>query len=93
MSCNSLVTLGLQSDQGTEFKGVVEKIMDIYSRPYHPRSQGKVNRFIINPRRACAMRVTVVHKGPVIYTHLTTGGSIPYTKRLVSNVVEHQFLL
>ena len=39
----------VQTDQGTEFKGVVEKVMDkfkihiIHSRPYHPQSQGKVN--------------------------------------------------
>ena len=41
----------VQTDQGTEFKGVVEKVMDkfkirvIHSRPYHPQSQGKVNNF------------------------------------------------
>ena len=38
----------VQTDQGTEFKGVLEKVMDklyikiIHSRPYHPQSQGKV---------------------------------------------------
>ena len=38
----------LQTDQGTEFKGVVEKVMNklkvkiIHSRPYHPQSQEKV---------------------------------------------------
>jgi IS30 family transposase len=38
----------VQTDQGTEFKGVVEKVMEkfkihiIHSRPYHPQSQGKV---------------------------------------------------
>ena len=38
----------VQSDQGTEFKGVVKQIMKafkvhvIHSRPYHPQSQGKV---------------------------------------------------
>ena len=38
----------IQSDQGTEFKGVVERVMErmsvriIHSRPYHPQSQGKV---------------------------------------------------
>ena len=39
----------LQSDQGKEFKGAVEKLMKafkvhiIHSRPYHPQSQGKVS--------------------------------------------------
>lgn len=38
----------LQSDQGSEFKGAVEKLMEamkvdiIHSRPYYPQSQGKV---------------------------------------------------
>ena len=38
----------VQTDQGTEFKGAVKKIMKtfkvhvIHSRPYHPQSQGKV---------------------------------------------------
>ena len=38
----------IQTDQGTEFKGVVEQVMNklkvkiIHSRPYHPQSQGKV---------------------------------------------------
>ena len=38
----------VQTDQGTEFKGVVERVMEkfkihiIHSRPYHPQSQGKV---------------------------------------------------
>ena len=38
----------VQTDQGTEFKGVVKHMMEtfkvqiIYSRPYHPQSQGKV---------------------------------------------------
>ena len=40
--------LRLQSDQGTEFKGAVKKLMKtmqvriIHSRPYHPQAQGKV---------------------------------------------------
>ena len=43
----------LQSDQGSEFKGVVQKLMDImqvdiiHSRPYHPQSQGKVRNYNI----------------------------------------------
>ena len=38
----------VQTDQGNEFKGLMEKVMDkfnikiIHSRPYHPQSQGKV---------------------------------------------------
>ena len=42
--------LVIQSDQGREFKGAVKrlcrdmKIKTIYSRPYHPQSQGKVER-------------------------------------------------
>ena len=38
----------VQTDQGTVFKGVVERVMEkfkihiIHSRPYHPQSQGKV---------------------------------------------------
>ena len=38
----------VQMDQGNEFKGLMEKVMDkfnikiIHSRPYHPQSQGKV---------------------------------------------------
>ena len=42
--------LVIQSDQGREFKGAVEKlcremkIKTIHSRPYHPQSQGKVER-------------------------------------------------
>lgn len=42
----------VQTDQGTEFKGVVQILMDklkiqvIHSRPYHPQSQGKVNHFV-----------------------------------------------
>ena len=37
----------VQTDQGTEFKGVVDKVMEkfsvwiIHSRPYHPQSQRK----------------------------------------------------
>ena len=40
----------IQCDQGTEFKGKVEKMLDrnniklIRSRPYHPQSQGKCER-------------------------------------------------
>ena len=43
----------VQTDQGTEFKGAVKKIMKtfkvhvIHSRPYHPQSQGKVWFFIL----------------------------------------------
>lgn len=39
----------VQTDQGTEFKGVVEKLMDglkvtaVHSQPYHPQPLGKVN--------------------------------------------------
>ena len=39
----------IQSDQGSEFKGAVKKLMNdlnvqiSVSRPYHPQSQGKVN--------------------------------------------------
>ena len=41
--------LVIQSDQGREFKGAVKNlcrdmIYTIYSRPYHPQSQGKVER-------------------------------------------------
>ena len=38
----------VQTDQGTEFNGLLEKVMYkfkikiIHSRPYHPQSQGKV---------------------------------------------------
>ena len=38
----------LQSDQGSEFKGAVQQLMEImkvqiiHSRPYYPQSQGKV---------------------------------------------------
>ena len=44
----------IQTDQGTEFKGVVEQVMNklkvkiIHSRPYHPQSQGKVVLLIIS---------------------------------------------
>ena len=44
----------LQSDQGLEFKGSVEKLMEamkvdiIHSRPYYPQSQGKVLCLIIS---------------------------------------------
>ena len=44
----------LQSDQGSEFKGAVEKLMEamkvdiIHSRPYYPQSQGKVLCLIIS---------------------------------------------
>ena len=37
--------LWIQSDQGSEFEGSVKNLMQmkiIYSRPYHPQSQGKV---------------------------------------------------
>jgi transposase InsO family protein len=40
----------IQTDQGTEFKGVVEQVMNklkvkiIHSRPYHSQSQGKIER-------------------------------------------------
>ena len=40
----------LQHDQGKEFKGAVQKLMESYqvkviqSSPYHPQSQGKVER-------------------------------------------------
>ena len=43
----------IQTDQGTEFKGVVEQVMNklkvkiIHSRPYHPQSQGKVVLLIV----------------------------------------------
>ena len=42
--------LVIQSDQGREFKGTVKRlcrdmtVKTIYSRPYHPQSQGKVER-------------------------------------------------
>ena len=45
--------LRIQSDQGAEFKGCVKKVMEamkvkvIYSRPYHPQSQGKVTTSIV----------------------------------------------
>ena len=44
----------IQTDQGTEFKGVVEQVMNklkvkiIHSRPYHAQSQGKVVLLIIS---------------------------------------------
>ena len=40
----------LQSDQGSEFKGAVKglcrklKVKMVHSRPYHPQSQGKIER-------------------------------------------------
>lgn len=40
----------IQHDQGKEFKGAVQKLMEsfqvkiIQSSPYHPQSQGKVER-------------------------------------------------
>lgn len=37
--------LVLQSDQGSEFKGAVKRLVKmVNSRPYHPQSQGKVER-------------------------------------------------
>ena len=56
----------IQTDQGTEFKGVVEQVMNklkvkiIHSRPYHPQSQGKVVLLIIS-------FVMVIH-----FVHLNT---------------------
>ena len=53
----------IQTDQGTEFKGVVEQVMNklkvkiIHSRPYHPQSQGKVyspfNNILCNGHSFC----------------------------------------
>ena len=46
--CDTGPPTRLQSDQGTEFKGAVERLMEalnvdiIHSRPYYPQSQGKV---------------------------------------------------
>ena len=53
----------IQTDQGTEFKGVVEQVIKvkiIHSRPYHPQSQGKVVLLIIS-------FVMVIH-----FVHLNT---------------------
>ena len=42
----------IQTDQGTEFRGVVEMLASsmnirvIRSRPYHPQSQGQVGAFV-----------------------------------------------
>ena len=51
----------LQSDQGNEFKGVVKELMAamkvniIYSRPYHPQSQGKVSLVQLHKRVVCGI--------------------------------------
>ena len=49
--CDIGPPLRIQSDQGTEFKGVVSMLMTslgvqiIHSAPYHPQSQGKVSLY------------------------------------------------
>ena len=51
----------VQTDQGTEFKGVLTQLMDkfkidiIHSRPYHPQSQGKV--LVVNIGREGSVKI------------------------------------
>ncbi len=70
---------GIQHDRGKEFKGAVKKLMDslhvkrIQSSPYHPQSQGKVERSHCVLRKKIMYDLVQYQKGGVNWVkHLIT---------------------